>query len=82
MCSGDCMCVLSVTQHLWPRLAWPGYVSHALLLPPLLTPPPFVPAPLQGLWPNYLKVVPSIAIAFVTYEQVKELLGVELRISD
>jgi len=30
---------------------------------------------LQGLWPNYLKVVPSIAIAFVTYEQVKELLG-------
>ena len=25
---------------------------------------------LQGLWPNYVKVVPSIAIAFVTYEQV------------
>ena len=24
----------------------------------------------QGLWPNYIKVVPSIAIAFVTYEQV------------
>jgi hypothetical protein len=24
----------------------------------------------KGLWPNYLKVVPSIAIAFVTYEQV------------
>lgn len=37
---------------------------------------------LQGLWPNYLKVVPSIAIAFVTYEQVKELLGVEFRISE
>jgi solute carrier family 25 phosphate transporter 23/24/25/41 len=36
----------------------------------------------KGLWPNYLKVVPSIAIAFVTYEQVKELLGVEFRISD
>ena len=28
----------------------------------------------QGLWPNYVKVVPSIAIAFVTYEQVKSLL--------
>jgi hypothetical protein len=25
--------------------------------------------------------VPSIAIAFVTYEQCKELMGVELRIS-
>lgn len=43
---------------------------------------PSPPSSLQGLWPNYLKVVPSIAIAFVTYEQVKELLGVELRISD
>ena len=36
----------------------------------------------QGLAPNYLKVVPSIAIAFVTYEQVKEVLGAEIRISD
>lgn len=36
----------------------------------------------KGLAPNYLKVVPSIAIAFVTYEQVKELLGAEIRISD
>lgn len=36
---------------------------------------------LQGLWPNYIKVVPSIAIAFVTYEKLKEGLGVELRIS-
>lgn len=36
----------------------------------------------KGLWPNYLKVVPSIAIAFVCYEQVKELLGVEFRISE
>lgn len=27
---------------------------------------------LQGLWPNYVKVVPSIAIAFVTYEQVSD----------
>ncbi|KAG1661016.1 hypothetical protein FOA52_005331 [Chlamydomonas sp. UWO 241] len=36
----------------------------------------------KGLAPNYVKVVPSIAIAFVTYEQVKEMLGVEFRISD
>ncbi|CAG9466106.1 unnamed protein product [Pedinophyceae sp. YPF-701] len=36
----------------------------------------------QGLWPNYVKVVPSIAIAFVTYEKVKELLGVRFRISE
>lgn len=36
----------------------------------------------KGLWPNYLKVVPSIAIAFVTYEQIKEFLGVEFRISE
>jgi hypothetical protein len=27
-------------------------------------------------------VVPSIAIAFVTYELMKDLLGVEIRISD
>ncbi|KAL0379424.1 UNVERIFIED_CONTAM: Mitochondrial adenine nucleotide transporter ADNT1 [Sesamum angustifolium] len=33
----------------------------------------------KGLVPNSVKVVPSIAIAFVTYEQVKELLGVEIR---
>ncbi|KAL7203241.1 hypothetical protein ACSBR2_016525 [Camellia fascicularis] len=36
----------------------------------------------KGLVPNSVKVVPSIAIAFVTYEQVKEILGVEIRISD
>ena len=36
---------------------------------------------MQGLWPNYVKVVPSIAIAFVTYEQLKEIMGVQLRIS-
>lgn len=36
----------------------------------------------KGLWPNYVKVVPSIAIAFVTYEQLKTLLGVDFRISD
>lgn len=36
----------------------------------------------KGLWPNYLKVVPSIAIAFVTYEQLKTALGVDFRISD
>lgn len=35
----------------------------------------------RGLWPNYLKVVPSIAIAFVVYEQMKDLMGVNLRIS-
>eukprot|EP00898_Chlorokybus_atmophyticus_P001199 jgi/Chlat1/207/Chrsp1S03121 len=36
----------------------------------------------KGLWTNYVKVVPSIAIAFVTYEQMKRLLGVDLRISE
>ncbi|MEW5303125.1 MAG: hypothetical protein WDW38_001452 [Sanguina aurantia] len=36
----------------------------------------------KGLGPNYLKVVPSIAIAFVSYEQIKDFLGVEFRISD
>jgi hypothetical protein len=30
----------------------------------------------------HLQVVPSIAIAFVTYEVVKDVLGVEMRISD
>jgi len=36
----------------------------------------------KGLVPNSVKVVPSIAIAFVTYELMKDLLGVEIRISD
>ncbi|PON44301.1 Mitochondrial carrier protein [Parasponia andersonii] len=36
----------------------------------------------KGLVPNSVKVVPSIAIAFVTYEKVKDILGVEMRISD
>ncbi|QCD91713.1 solute carrier family 25 [Vigna unguiculata] len=36
----------------------------------------------KGLIPNSVKVVPSIAIAFVTYEMVKDILGVEMRISD
>ncbi|XVF80195.1 hypothetical protein PTKIN_Ptkin15bG0051600 [Pterospermum kingtungense] len=36
----------------------------------------------KGLVPNSVKVVPSIAIAFVTYESVKGILGVEIRISD
>lgn len=36
----------------------------------------------RGLMPNYLKVAPSIAIAFVSYEQCKKSLGVELRIGD
>ncbi|KAJ6943611.1 mitochondrial adenine nucleotide transporter ADNT1-like [Populus alba x Populus x berolinensis] len=36
----------------------------------------------KGLVPNSVKVVPSIAIAFVTYEMVKDVLRVETRISD
>ncbi|KAG6408064.1 hypothetical protein SASPL_131066 [Salvia splendens] len=36
----------------------------------------------KGLSPNSVKVVPSIAIAFVTYEVVKDVLGAEMRISD
>ncbi|XLT81969.1 hypothetical protein HN873_003722 [Arachis hypogaea] len=36
----------------------------------------------KGLVPNSVKVVPSIAIAFVTYEVVKDILGVEFQISD
>lgn len=31
---------------------------------------------------NVLQVVPSIALAFVSYEMVKDILGVEIRISD
>ncbi|GJP41098.1 hypothetical protein CLOM_g767 [Closterium sp. NIES-68] len=36
----------------------------------------------KGLVPNSVKVVPSIAIAFVTYEIMRDLLKVEIRISD
>ncbi|KAJ6415072.1 hypothetical protein OIU84_003966 [Salix udensis] len=36
----------------------------------------------KGLVPNSVKVIPSIAIAFVTYEMVKVVLGVEMRIFD
>ncbi|KAL3498968.1 hypothetical protein ACH5RR_041700 [Cinchona calisaya] len=36
----------------------------------------------KGLVPNSVKVVPSIAIAFVTYEVVKDILGVEMKISE
>lgn len=36
----------------------------------------------KGLVPNSVKVVPSIAIAFVSYEIVKDILGAEMRISD
>jgi solute carrier family 25 phosphate transporter 23/24/25/41 len=36
----------------------------------------------KGLVPNSVKVVPSIALAFVTYEVVKDLMGVEFKISD
>jgi len=35
----------------------------------------------KGLMPNYVKVVPSIAIAFVTYEKLKEWMHVEIYIS-
>ncbi|KAI8027786.1 Mitochondrial adenine nucleotide transporter ADNT1, partial [Camellia lanceoleosa] len=36
----------------------------------------------KGLIPNSVKVLPSITIAFVTYEVVKDIFGVEMRISD
>ena len=36
----------------------------------------------KGLLPNYVKVVPSIAIAFVTYEQLKKFFGVDFKISE
>ncbi|XP_076950558.1 mitochondrial adenine nucleotide transporter ADNT1-like [Bidens hawaiensis] len=36
----------------------------------------------KGLVPNSVKVVPSIAIAFVTYEVVKDAVKVEMRISE
>ncbi|KAI5063181.1 hypothetical protein GOP47_0021728 [Adiantum capillus-veneris] len=36
----------------------------------------------KGLTPNCIKVVPSIALAFVTYEVMKDLLGVKFQISD
>eukprot|EP01025_Chloroclados_australasicus_P038807 TRINITY_DN4007_c0_g1_i1.p2 TRINITY_DN4007_c0_g1~~TRINITY_DN4007_c0_g1_i1.p2 ORF type:complete len:327 (+),score=44.47 TRINITY_DN4007_c0_g1_i1:187-1167(+) len=35
----------------------------------------------KGIWPNYVKVIPSIAIAFVTYEQTKKWLGAEIKMS-
>eukprot|EP01026_Neomeris_dumetosa_P084093 TRINITY_DN981_c0_g1_i1.p1 TRINITY_DN981_c0_g1~~TRINITY_DN981_c0_g1_i1.p1 ORF type:complete len:694 (-),score=77.01 TRINITY_DN981_c0_g1_i1:202-2034(-) len=35
----------------------------------------------KGIWPNYIKVVPSIAIAFVVYEQTKKMLGAEIKMS-
>ncbi|KAI5058058.1 hypothetical protein GOP47_0026228 [Adiantum capillus-veneris] len=36
----------------------------------------------KGLIPNSVKVVPSIGLVFVTYEGMKDLLGVEFQISD
>lgn len=33
-------------------------------------------------WDLYVQVVPSIALAFVTYEFMKDLLGVEIRITE
>eukprot|EP01024_Parvocaulis_polyphysoides_P043292 TRINITY_DN3954_c0_g4_i3.p1 TRINITY_DN3954_c0_g4~~TRINITY_DN3954_c0_g4_i3.p1 ORF type:complete len:326 (+),score=36.02 TRINITY_DN3954_c0_g4_i3:100-1077(+) len=35
----------------------------------------------KGIWPNYVKVIPSIAIAFVVYEQTKKLLGAKIKMS-
>jgi solute carrier family 25 (mitochondrial phosphate transporter), member 23/24/25/41 len=35
----------------------------------------------KGIVPNYVKVIPSIAIAFVVYEHVCEQLHVEVKIS-
>jgi solute carrier family 25 (mitochondrial phosphate transporter), member 23/24/25/41 len=35
----------------------------------------------KGIVPNYVKVIPSIAIAFVVYEHVSEALHVEVKIS-
>lgn len=35
----------------------------------------------KGIVPNYVKVIPSIAIAFVVYEQVSEALHVEIKIA-
>lgn len=35
----------------------------------------------KGIVPNYVKVIPSIAIAFVVYEHVCEALDVEVKIS-
>jgi len=36
----------------------------------------------KGLWPNYLKVVPSISLAFVCYEKIKVLTGAKFKLSD
>ncbi|KAI5055703.1 hypothetical protein GOP47_0029224 [Adiantum capillus-veneris] len=36
----------------------------------------------KGVIPNSIKVVPSIALAFVTYEVMKDLLGVKFQISN
>lgn len=36
----------------------------------------------KGLVPNCVKVVPSIALAFVTYEVMRDMLGVTIRISE
>ena len=40
-----------------------------------------VAALFKGIIPNYVKVIPSIAIAFVVYEHVAEALHVEIKIS-
>ncbi len=64
-----------------PGLGRPAHIGCPPFKPPLSTLIP-TQALFKGLGPNYLKVVPSIAIAFVTYEQVKEVLGAEIRLSD
>ncbi|GMH35996.1 hypothetical protein BSKO_03864 [Bryopsis sp. KO-2023] len=40
-----------------------------------------VQALFKGLWPNYLKVIPSIAIMFVCYEKIKSLVGAKFVLS-
>ena len=47
-------------------------LPHSCMLWPHTPPPPRIAQALfKGLGPNYLKVVPSIAIAFATYEEVR-----------
>lgn len=36
----------------------------------------------RSFFSTVVQVVPSIAIAFVTYEMMKDLMGVEVRISE
>ena len=80
-----CLALAPVLRAPQPAAAYPTTSSLQCL--PLtrldsLNPHPLITLLLrQGLLPNYVKVVPSIAIAFVSYEKLKETMGVELRIS-